>query len=74
MERLKTNFKNMKAIDLLKHYDERKLELDKVQNEVIELKKQMDLLKKKELLVAKRFITVKHWVESRKMQHFKKYE
>jgi len=58
----------MSAIDLLKHHDERKLELDIVQNEVKSLQSQIRAMRKKELLLAQRFMTVKHWVSSRKLK------
>ena len=65
MERQKTNFKNMKADELLKHFAERKAMLDKTQAEILDCRHKLEVLRKLEMLEVERLRTVTHWISAK---------
>ena len=68
-KRLQTNFKNMNDFDLLKHFEERKNELDEIESEIDFLKTKLNLLANKKQRIKERFGTVNLWVKARKLKH-----
>lgn len=65
MENKKVWFKNMDAIELLKHYNERKNDLDKTQSEILACRQTMKTLRKREIQELERLNTIHHWISSK---------
>lgn len=59
----KRHFKTMPMLDLMKEAEIRKIELKKVEDEISELRKELNVKRKLELKLASRLMTVTHWIK-----------